>query len=76
MKPIGVIITTTNGLEIAGKSDYIGSATVAFDVPTEICPNAMTKLYELGASVHQYPNCWRVQIAKKHIETIKFFDAD
>lgn len=75
MKPIGVIITTTNGLEIAGKSDYIGSATVAFDVPSEICPCAMTKLYELDAHVHQYSDYWRVQIAKKHIENIKFFDA-
>jgi hypothetical protein len=73
MKAITTIIATTNDIILEGESDYIGSATMCINVP-KIDATKATKLYELDANITQYSNHWRIQIAKKHIKEVKFYD--
>lgn len=73
MKAITTIIATTNDIILEGVSDYIGSATMCIDVP-RIDATKATKLYEIDANVTNYSDHWRIQIAKKYIKDVKFFD--
>ena len=71
MKKTAVKVTLGNGLVFEGTSDYIGSATICIDV-VKIGVEAMEILYELDANVRGYEDYWSIQIAKKHIEQVKF----
>lgn len=73
MNDTRLIIKTTNGLVLGGTLDYIGGATICINTP-ELNAMALTKLYELDASLRMYSSCWNVQIAKKHVEKVEFFD--
>lgn len=73
MNTTKLLVKTTNGLAFGGTTDYIGSATICIDTP-ELNAMALTKLYELDATIRQYSDNWHVQIAKKHVEKVEFFD--
>lgn len=68
-----VVITTTDGLAFGGTTDFIGGATICVDVPS-LNAMALTKLYELNATARQYSDHWGIQIAKKYIAKVEFFD--
>lgn len=73
MKATKVIVTTTDGTTFSGTTDYIGCATISVNAPLLNSAELVT-LYKHDATVRQCSDHWQVQIAKKHITVVQFFD--
>ena len=59
-------LTTKNKVELEGFVTFLGSHTIAFDVP-ELSAEFATKLIEVEANLTDYHTHWHVQLATRNI---------
>lgn len=66
-------LTTKNNVELEGFVTFLGSHTIAFDVP-ELSAELATKLIEVEANLTDYHNYWHVQLPTRNIANYELAD--
>lgn len=70
---MNIKLTTKNNVELKGFVTFLGSHTIAFDVP-ELSAEIATKLIEVEANLTDYHTHWHVQLATRNIANYKLAD--
>lgn len=66
-------LTTTNKVELEGVVTFLGSHTIAFDVP-ELSAEIATKLAEVAVCLTDYHTYWHVQLPTRNIANYELAD--
>lgn len=68
-----VKLTTKNKVELEGIVTFLGSYTIAFDVP-ELSAELATKLTDVEANLTYYHTHWHVQLPTRKIANYELAD--
>lgn len=70
---MNIKLTTKNNVELEGFVTFLGSHTIAFDVP-ELSAEIATKLIDIEANLTDYHTYWHVLLATRNIANYELAD--
>lgn len=68
-----ITVETKLATTISGEATYFGNSTIALDV-TELSAAKAEVLFNEGATLQKYGDCWHVQIARRLIQKYELVD--